>query len=128
MVKRKVKSCKFHIVWTPKYRKNFVKGLIKFWVEKSLNEEAIKLGIEIEEMEVMPDHVHLFVSIKPQDSVSNVVQKLKGFSSYTTRKHLNLSKKYKHLWGDGYFCESVGHISESTVRKYINEQWKHYKG
>lgn len=70
-------------------------------------------------MEIMPDRVHLFVSINPKDSIATIVQKLKGFSSYETRNRLKLTKKYKHLWGDGYFCESVGHISESTVKNYF---------
>lgn len=124
MVKREVKSCKFHVVWIPKYRKNFLKGLIKFWVEKSIREEANKINVVIENIEVMPDHVHLFISIKPQDSISNVVQKLKGFSSHETRKRLNLYK-YKGFWTNGFYCESVGHISEITIKKYIDSQWEH---
>ena len=77
-------------------------------------------------MEVMPDHVHLFISIKLSQCISNIVKELKGYSSYMTRKKLNLSR-YKCFWGNSYFCESVGHISESTVKAYIDNQWKHYK-
>lgn len=76
-------------------------------------------------MEVMPDHVHLFISIPITLSISKVVQQLKGYSSYITRKQLKLYK-YKGFWSSGYFCESVGHISQDTIKKYIDKQWKHY--
>lgn len=125
-MKREVKTSKYHIVWIPKYRGSFLKGLIKQNVEKSLKYKAEKLDIKIENMEVMPDHVHLFISIKPTHSVSDIVKQLKGYSSYITRKKLNLYR-YKGFWGKSYFCESVGHISEITIKKYIDNQWKHYK-
>ncbi len=124
-MKRKIKTSKYHVVWTPKYRKNFLKGLIKYYVEKSLKYKSIQLGINIEKMEIMPDHVHLFISIKPIHSISDIVRELKGYSSYETRKQLNLYK-YKGFWGKGYFCESVGHISENVIKKYIDDQWIHY--
>ena len=77
-------------------------------------------------MEVMPDHVHLFLSIKPFQNISDIVKQLKGYSSFMTRKKLNLYR-YKGFWGRSYFCESVGHISENTIKKYIDTQWQHYK-
>lgn len=125
MTKREIKSSKYHLVWTPKYRKNFLCGLIKYHVEKSLKFKASELKVEIKNMEIMPDHVHLFVSIPVTLSISKVVHQLKGYSSYQTRKILNLYK-YKGFWSSGYFCESVGHISESVIRKYIDNQRKHY--
>ena len=73
----------------------------------------------------MPDHVHLFIRMKPTQCVSNIIKQLKGYSSYYTRKKLNL-KKYKAFWSHGYFCESIGQISESIILKYIDNQWKHY--
>ena len=124
--KREIKSSKYHIVWTPKYRKNFLNGLIKYHVEKSLKYKAKDIKVDIENMEVMPDHVHLFVNIPVTLSISKVVHQLKGYSSFETRKKLNLYK-CKSFWSSGYFCESVGHISESVIKKYIDNQWKHYK-
>ena len=74
----------------------------------------------------MPDHVHLFIKIPVTLSISKVIQQLKGYSSFRTRKILKIHK-YKSFWSSGYFCESVGHISELVIKKYINNQWKHYK-
>ncbi len=74
----------------------------------------------------MPDHVHIFISIPITLSISKVVHQLKGFSSFETRKNLNLYN-YKSFWSSGYFCESIGHISESVIRKYIDNQWDNSK-
>lgn len=120
--KREIKSSKYHVVWTPKYRKKFLYGLIKYYVEKSIKYKSLELNIRIEKMEIMPDHVHLFLSIPVTISISKVIQQLKGYSSYETRKHLKLYK-YKYFWSNGYFCESVGCISEETIKKYIDNQW-----
>lgn len=123
--KREIKSSKYHVVWTPKYRKNFLRGSIKYYVEKSLKAKASELNVQIQNMKIMPDHVHLFIKIPITISIANVVHQLKGYSSYYTRKAMNLYK-YKGFWSNGYFCESVGHISQETIKKYIDNQWKHY--
>ena len=126
MPDRKVKSSKYHVTWTPKYRKPFLTGKILASVKFSLFQKAKELGIQIVKLEIMPEHIHAFLDIPITLSISNVVKSLKGYSSYYTRKNLNLYK-YKSFWSKGYFCESVGHISESTVKRYIDNQWKHYK-
>lgn len=126
MVNREIRSSKYHVVWIPKFRKAFLKGKIKDLVEESLIEKSCKLNVEIIKLQVMPDHVHLFISIPVTLSICYVIRNLKGYSSYYVRKNLNLYK-YKFFWGKGYFCESVGQISESTIKKYIDNQWRHYK-
>ena len=120
-----MKKCFYHIVWITKYRKLFIYNRIKEYVKESLFIKANNIKIIIKEIEIMPEHVHLFISIKPTDVLSNVIKQLKGFSSYYTRKKLNLYK-YKHFWGKGYYCESIGNISEKVIRKYIKNQWKNY--
>lgn len=125
-LKREIKSSKYHIVWTPKYRKSFLCGAIKYHVNRFLKLKSIALNIKIENIEIMPDHVHLFVSIHVTITISKVVNELKCYSSFETRKIMNLYN-YKWFWSKGYFCESVGHISEQTVKTYIDNQWKHYK-
>ena len=119
---KKVKSSKYHVVWTTKYRKPFLYGLIKYNVEKSIKYKSSKLNIKIEKMEIMPEHVHLFIEIPVTIPISKVVQELKGYSSYKTRKILNLYK-YKKFWSRGYYCESVGCMSENIIKKYIDNQW-----
>jgi putative transposase len=71
----------------------------------------------------MPDHIHLFVKSEPIDSPHWIVQQLKGYTSRILReKHKHLRTKLPTLWTRSYFCESVGHISEDTIIKYIEEQ------
>lgn len=77
-------------------------------------------------MQIMPDHVHLFIQIPITLAIFKIVQLLKGYSSFYVRRRLPLYK-YKGFWGKEYFCESIGHISQETINKYITNQWKHYK-
>ena len=112
----------YHIIWIPKYRKAILKGSFKDIIKISLFDKARELDITIEAYEIMPDHIHLFIKCSPNHRVSDVVRQLKGYSSYMVRKsYPQYRKKYKSLWAPSY-CESVGHISESTVIKYINDQ------
>lgn len=116
----------YHIIFVPKYRKSILKGAFKDTVKDALIEKTIKLGIDIEKYEIMPDHVHLFIKAKPNLTISYIVQQLKGYSSFKLRSKFPKYKKYKALWSPSYYCETVGHISESTIKKYIDDQWAHY--
>ena len=88
-----------------------------------LIEKAKEIEVVIEKMEVMPDHVHLFVKCDPTDSPQWVVGQLKGYTSYILRKEFKwLKSRLPTLWTRSYYCESVGHISEKTIKKYIEEQ------
>lgn len=77
------------------------------------------IDIKIEAIEIDIDHLHLFVKSKPTITVSNIVKSLKGYSSYFLRKKFVCLKKYKQLWTHSYYCETIGFISEKTIRKYI---------
>lgn len=71
----------------------------------------------------MPDHVHIFVKCKSvQFHLSKIINHLKGFSSFTIRNKNSYLKRYKAFWSPSYFAESIGNISEKTVRKYIQNQ------
>lgn len=73
-------------------------------------------------MEVMPDHVHLFITAPPSLPVPDFVRKLKGRTSFVLRRRFEYLQKYPSLWTRSFFVESVGHISEKTVVKYIENQ------
>jgi putative transposase len=74
-------------------------------------------------MEVMADHVHLFVKATPADAPQYIVAQLKGYTSFMLRsKHKHLKSKLPTLWTRSYYVESVGHISEKTILKYIEDQ------
>lgn len=89
-----------------------------------LLQAASHLGIIIQAMEVMPDHVHLFIIARPTISIPQIVQYLKGYSSYFMRKEFTYLRRYPSLWTRSYFVETVGHISEKTVVHYIENQKK----
>lgn len=88
-----------------------------------LLEKAAQIQVEIIQMEIMPEHVHLFVKTTPVNSPHFITQQLKGYTSRVIRKEFPPTKsRLPSLWTRSYYCESVGHISEEAVRKYIEEQ------
>ena len=113
----------YHIVFCPKYRRKVLVDGIDERLKELLKEKAQELEITIESMEVMPDHVHLFIWSKPTYAVHFVVNQLKGYSSVKLRKEFpKLKSRLPTLWTRSYFVESVGHISEDTMKKYIENQ------
>ena len=113
----------YHIVCSPKYRRKVLVDGIDERLKELLKEKAQELEITIESMEVMPDHVHLFIRSKPTYAVHFVVNQLKGYSSVKLRKEFpKLKSRLPTLWTRSYFVESVGHISEDTMKKYIENQ------
>lgn len=87
-------------------------------------EKALDIGITIVAIECMPDHVHIFCKCKPDLSISLILKYLKGYSSYKLRLKFHNLKKYKALWAPSYYCETIGHLNEKTIIKYINDQKK----
>ena len=113
----------YHLIWCTKYRKSLL-GTEEESLFRQLALEKVKeLDVIICSMEVMVDHVHLFVKCTPSTSPHWVVQQLKGYTSRELRKEFkHLNTRVPSLWTRSYYCESVGHISEGSVRKYIENQ------
>ena len=119
--------CKYHIVFTPKYRRKAIYGQYKESIGQILRQLCNYKGVEILEGHLMPDHIHMLVSIPPKISVSQFMGYLKGKSSLMIfDKHANLKYKFgnRHFWAEGYYVSTVG-LNESTIRKYIREQEAH---
>ena len=115
----------YHLIWCPKYRRQVLVGEIEMRLKELLNIKAGEIGVNIEKMEVMPDHVHLFVKTDPTMSPHFVIQQFKGYTSRMLRQEFpHLKSKLPTLWTRSYYAESVGHISEVVVKKYIEEQKK----
>lgn len=112
----------YHIVFCPKYRYNLLRYKTGDKLKQLLTVKASDLGITIQAMEVMLDHVHLFINGLPSMSIDCIVKQLKGYSSYLLRKQFAYLRKYPSLWTRSYFVETVGHISEKTVVHYIESQ------
>lgn len=115
----------YHIIWCPKYRRKVLVDAVEEMLKLLLYKKAYEIGISIEEMQIMPEHVHLFVKAPPTASPHWIVQQLKGYTSHELRVQFpSLKTRLPTLWTRSYYIESCGHISEDTVRKYIEEQKK----
>lgn len=114
----------YHVVFSPKYRYNLLRDSAAERLKTLLLQAASHLGIIIQAMEVMPDHVHLFIIARPTISIPQILQYLKGYSSYFMQKEFTYLRRYPSLWTRSYFVETVGHISEKTVVHYIENQKK----
>ena len=110
-------------MWCPKYRKKVLVGIDEIRLKNVLYATAAQYGVLIEAMEVMPDQVHLFVSSDPTRCVAEIVNRLKGASSRILREEFpHLKSRLPTLWSRSYYAGTVGHVSEATVVKYIENQ------
>ena len=119
--------CKYHIVFTPKYRRKIIYNQYKESVRDIIKQLCAYKGVQIIEGHLMPDHVHMLVSIPPKLSVSQFMGYLKGKSALMLfDKHANLKYKFgnRHFWAEGYYVSTVG-LNEATIKKYIQEQENH---
>jgi putative transposase len=116
--------CKYHIVFSPKYRRKVIYTQIRRDIGEIMQELCRYKGVEIIEGHMMPDHIHMLLSIPPKYSVSSVMGYLKGKSALMIfERHANLKYKYgnRHFWCEGYYVSTVG-LNEETIKKYIAEQ------
>ena len=117
-------NCKYHIVFSPKYRRQAIYGKIKVDIGKILRQLCEMKQVEIHEAEACPDHIHMLVSIPPSLSVSQFMGYLKGKSSLMIfDRHANLKYKYgnRHFWCRGYYVDTVGRNKE-RIAEYIRQQ------
>jgi putative transposase len=118
---------KYHLVWITKYRKPVLRGPVGERVRDLIREICRARDVEILKGHVSADHVHIFVSVPPHMSVSQLVQSIKG---KTSRKMLMefkaLSRAFwgRHMWARGYFVASSGHVTDETIMNYIEQQGK----
>ena len=117
-------KCQYHIVFIPKYRKKILYGRLKEDVKEILSTLCRYRGIEIINGAVCSDNVHLSVSIPPKMSISSFMGYLKGKSTLMIYdKYPNLQSKWdKAFWARGYYVATIGNVTESAIKKYIEEQ------
>lgn len=120
----------YHIVWCPKYRYSVLKGDVRNGLEKCLYEICQTYCYEIKALEIMPDHIHIFLSAPQTVAPCDIVRSLKSKSAiYLFKSQPELKRFYSRcgvLWSRGYFLSTVGHVSEETIKKYIEEQSIHH--
>ena len=116
--------CKYHIVFTPKYRRKIIYNQLKVDIRDILKQLCSYKGVEIIEGHLMPDHIHMLVSIPPQYSVSSFIGYLKGKSALMIfDRHANMKYKYgnRKFWCTGYYVDTVGR-NKKVIEEYIKNQ------
>ena len=119
-----VRECKYHVVWIPKYRKKTLFKELRKYLGETLKDLAEQKGCKIEEGHLMPDHVHMLISIPPKHAVSQVVGFIKGKSAISiARNYMGRRKNYtgQKFWARGYHVSTVGR-DEEVIREYIRHQ------
>ncbi len=118
-----VYSLKYHLVWCPKYRRGVLIGEVADELRSLLYQKAQELAVTIEALEIMPDHVHLFIQSDPTEAPQRLANQFKGYTSRILRmKFPQLRSRLPSLWSRSYYVGSVGHVSEETVQRYIEMQ------
>lgn len=119
----------YHIIWCPKFRYSVLGDEAGGRLKEILADICSRYSYSIKALEVMPDHIHIFVDCPQTVAPCDIVRTLKSLSAVEMfRAFPELKHFYARcgkLWSDGYFISTVGHISETTVRKYIEEQKSH---
>jgi putative transposase len=115
----------YHIVWSVKYRRKILVGQIESSLKDILHGIAEEKGFIIKAMECDLDHIHVFVSAKPKIAPSYIYKMLKGISARRLfAKHPEIKSKLwnGHIWSPSTYIETICHISEATVQRYIEDQ------
>ena len=118
-----VYSCKYHVVWCPKYRRKVLVGDIEARLKELIEQTCIEIKVDIIEMEIMPDHVHLLIEVDPQYGIHKAIKLIKGRSSFYLRKEFkSLTTRLPTLWTNSYFVSTVGGAPLSVIKQYIENQ------
>ena len=116
-------SCKYHVVWCPKYRRKVLSGDVEARLKELVKQVCEEYRIDLLEMEIMPDHVHLLLEVDPQFGIHKAVKTIKRITSRILRgefRHLNT--KLPTLWTNSYFVSTVGGAPLAVIKQYIESQ------
>ena len=112
----------YHFVWIPRRRRPVLKMEISARLKELLYEKSKELNIEIIALEIMPDHVHLFVNCLPILAPSQIMFRLKGYTARILRREFPELMKLPSMWTTSFFCSTAENVSSETIKKYIAEQ------
>ena len=117
-------ECKYHVVWIPKYRKKTLYRELRKYLGSTFRDLAMQKECQVIEGHLLPDHIHMLISIPPKYAVSQVIGYLKGKSAIQiTRTYMGRKKNFtgQSFWARGYFVSTVG-VDVETIRDYISRQ------
>jgi putative transposase len=118
-----VYSCKYHVVWCPKFRRPVLTGGVDERLKEILRDVVAATLSDLRDLEVMPDYVHLLVEVDPQFGIHKLVKRAKGRSSRLLRVEFpTLKSRLPTLWTNSYFVSTVGGSPWSMVKQYIENQ------
>lgn len=117
-----VYACQYHIVWCPKYRRRVLVGPVEDLLKASITQAVALVGADVLEMEVMPDHVHLLVSVPPAVPLGTLIRRVKGASSRLLRQTFPILRLMPSLWTNSTFVATVGGAPLSVVQQYVRNQ------
>ena len=124
-----VYSCKYHVVWCPKYRRKVLAGAVSERLRALIIQKCEEIKADIIELEIMPDHVHLLIEVDPQLGINRAVRSIKGFTSHALRKEFKeLTTRLPTLWTNSYFVSTVGGAPLSVIKQYIENQQTSQRG
>ena len=118
-----VYSCKYHVVWCPKYRRKVLIQEVEQRLKELIACISTERRVEIIEMEIMPDHVHLLCEVDPQYGIHKMVKEIKGITSRILRQEFkHLTTKLPSLWTNSYFVSTVGGAPLEVIKQYVESQ------
>lgn len=113
----------YHFVWCPKYRRKVLTDKIAKRLNILIKNKAKELNSNVLTLQIMPDHVHLFIQAKPIISPNSLIGQIKGYTSRTLRQEFpELRSRLPTLWTRSYFVSTHGNVSDEMIQKYIEEQ------
>ena len=116
-------SCKYHVIWCSKYRRKVLVEEVGQRLKELIVGVASELRVDIIEMEIMPDHVHLLLEVDPQFGIHRAVKNIKGKTSRILRaEFISLRTRLPSLWTNSYFVSTVGGAPLEVIKQYIESQ------
>ena len=118
-----VYSCKYHVVWCPKYRRKVLVDGVDSRLEELIIQICQEIQVDIIEMEIMPDHLHLLIEVDPQFGIHKAIKLIKGKTSRILRQEFPyLTTKLPTLWTNSYFVSTVGGAPLEKIKEYVANQ------
>jgi REP-associated tyrosine transposase len=112
----------YHLIWCPKRRRRVLVNAVQVRLDGLIREVAAELDCTVLALEIMPDHLHLFLSAPPTLAPNQIVRRIKGRSSRVLRQEFPHLLRLPSLWTRSYFVSTAGHVSRQTIQRYIAEQ------
>ena len=118
-----VYSNQYHVVWCPKYRRSVLVGPIAKRCQQLIKKTAARYRAEIIALEILPDHVHLWVEVDPQFGIHRLVKNIKGASSHALRREFRtLKSRLPTLWTNSYLVSTIGGAPLAVIQQYVEKQ------